>query len=238
MEVWARTEVGLVRELNEDAFLIGPNRRLLAVADGMGGHQAGEVASKLAVVTLDRFSQLIEDAVEPGPILEQAFLEANSEIWRQGKLNPDFHGMGTTLTAVAVIGSRAVGVHVGDSRLYLWRRGVLRQLSTDHSVVEELVRSGAITSQTALNHPFRNILTRALGTEQNVQVDLIDEKTAAGDRLLLCSDGLTNMVLDEEIETILNNPSKTLEELVNELVALALRRGGYDNITVVLAQLD
>ncbi|NPV91397.1 MAG: Stp1/IreP family PP2C-type Ser/Thr phosphatase [Firmicutes bacterium] len=238
MEVWARTEVGLVRQLNEDSFLVKPERGFLAVADGMGGHQAGEVASQLAVATLDRVVQGVEDDPQPGLTLERAFLEANTEVWRQGQSNPDFYGMGTTLTAVLVGDKSLSAAHVGDSRLYLCREGKLRQLTSDHSVVEELLRSGVISPQAAVNHPFRHILTRALGTEKSVNVDLIEETTMPGDRLMLCSDGLTNLVSDQELEKILGDPDHTPESSVDELTELALKRGGHDNITVVIAHLD
>ena len=237
MEVWARTEVGLVREHNEDSYLVLPDLPLLAVADGMGGHQAGEVASRLAVYTLESYAGLLSGASDPAPLLEQAFKEANRQIRRQGELNPNQYGMGTTLTAALLNGRRLVAAHVGDSRLYLWRSRRLRRLTRDHSVVEELLQNGAISPQAALNHPFRHVLTRALGSEENVAVDCFEEELAPGDCLLLCSDGLTNLVADGEIELIMSSRSLGLPAMVDQLVNLALSRGGHDNVTVIIARL-
>lgn len=238
MKFGARTDIGLVRENNEDAFLVCPQRRLLAVADGMGGHLAGEVASRLAIDTLDRKIPLLEGKSDAAQILEKAFQEANQVILQYGRRFPDCYGMGTTLTAAVVCNRRLIVGHVGDSRLYLWQQGRFSRLTTDHSVAEELVRNGSISPQAALQHPYRHVLTRALGTDYQLRVDILEKSLEPGDRVLLCTDGLSNLVMDEEIEEAMTENLQSLEEIVDGLVTLALNRGGYDNITVVLAQFD
>lgn len=237
MEIKVRTEVGLVREQNEDSFLICADRGLLVVADGMGGHLAGEIASQLAVQV---FNQRIAAGIiydNPRSLLKNLAQDANREILAQANNYPGCQGMGTTLTAAMIQYNRIHLVHVGDSRAYLIRPGLIRRLTADHSVVEELLRWGAISEEEASNHPYRNVLTRALGTEATVKLDLIEEIFHPGDYLLLCTDGLTTLVTEPEIYDAVEG-SLTLQQALDRLIDLALSRGGYDNITVVLAQLD
>jgi len=232
MRVQAKTDTGLVRERNEDSHLVCPDRGLFAVADGMGGHQAGEVASQLAVGVLDR---LIGDlsAADPGTLLDQAAREANRAIFDIAPREADKAGMGTTLTAAVVRGNWLYAVHIGDSRLYLRRDGTFRLLTGDHSVVAELVKCGGLTTDEALHHPQRHVLTRALGTCPDVQVDLLKQQLIPGDQLLLCTDGLSNLVNESEMEKILGG---RWDEVTADLVHLALDQGGYDNITVVVVE--
>ena len=232
--VGSATDVGLVRSNNQDQFLVSPG--LYAVADGMGGHAAGEVASSTAIKALQAaFAASGEHSAEA---LESAAKAANRAVWEQARTNRGMLGMGTTLVALAVVehgdGTNALAVaHIGDSRLYLLRRGRLRQLTVDHSLVQELVDDGQISPAQAAVHPQRHVLTRALGVEPTVEVDIIDVTPRHGDRYLLCSDGLPREASDEQIAAVLarfSDPS----EAAKELVTLANERGGSDNITAVV----
>ncbi|MBV9412651.1 MAG: serine/threonine-protein phosphatase, partial [Acidimicrobiia bacterium] len=194
------TDTGLVRDHNEDRYLA--QDRLFAVADGVGGHKAGEVASQTAVDTLAReFTEPTTDA------LVDAVKTANRMVWNLSEANPDQRGMGTTLTAIALVDdgdeARLAIVNVGDSRAYLLQQGQLEQLTEDHSLVEQLVREGQLTPAEAQVHPQRSIITRALGLDPEVEVDSWELTPYKGDRLLLCSDGLTNEVSDEQIASTL-----------------------------------
>lgn len=236
MEIQARTEIGLVREQNEDSFLACSHRQLMVVADGMGGHQAGEIASQLTVQVFNRCIRKIEGEIDPLNLLAAVVQEANREILRYASRYSGYQGMGTTLTAALIKRNYLYLAHVGDSRAYLIRSGMIRRLTVDHSVVEELLRKGVISEEEAAHHPYRNVLTRALGTEPEVKVDLIKEVFQPGDYLLLCTDGLTNLVLDLEICDLISRAG-TLKDALDQLVNLALLRGGHDNITVVLVEL-
>jgi len=224
------TDVGLVRDHNEDRYLT--DEHLFAVADGVGGHKAGEVASQTAVETLQReFTEPTTDA------LIDAVKTANRTVWNLAETNSDQRGMGTTLTAIALVGGgaeqRLAIVNVGDSRAYLLQQGELEQLTEDHSLVEQLVREGQLTPEEAQVHPQRSIITRALGLDPDVEVDSWELTPYRGDRLLLCSDGLTNEVSDEDIASTLRTVSDP-EEAARQLVQEARDHGGSDNITCVV----
>lgn len=230
------TDVGRVRNVNQDSFLLLPERGLYAVADGMGGHQGGEVASRIAVDALRAtFADGDPDA------LAESIEEANLRIHEQGAADPDLRGMGTTMVAVAALpddvdadtpGTLLVA-NVGDSRAYLFRDGDLTQLTEDHSMVADLVREGRITEAEAEHHPQRNIVTRVLGVYDQVDVDLWPVDALQGDRLLLCSDGLFNEVGADQIAAVLRRLAEP-QEAAEELVRRANEGGGHDNITVVV----
>ncbi|MGH9101761.1 MAG: Stp1/IreP family PP2C-type Ser/Thr phosphatase, partial [Acidimicrobiales bacterium] len=227
------TDVGRVRTTNQDRALAAAT--LFAVADGMGGHQGGEVAAELAVRTLgDRFFQ---DPTESG--LREAVRAANAAVWERGQADAALRGMGTTLTAVAVVGDppeeRLELVNVGDSRTYLLRGDRLLQLTNDHSLVEEMVRNGEISPAEAAVHPGRHILTRAIGERPDVDIDAWLLVPATGDRLLLCSDGLINEVQDREMAELVRR-SRDPQGASEALVARATDNGGSDNITVVVVE--
>ena len=232
-----RTHRGRVRENNEDGYLAerlpGEARWLIAVADGMGGHRAGEVASWLALSTL-------RQRLLAGAALAEAMLAANKEVFRRQEHDPSLSGMGTTLTAALVEPGGVVQLcHVGDSRAYLLRQGELARLTRDHSLVEEFVRSGALTEQEARVHPQRNLLTRAIGTEATVPVDEAAVQLEPADVLLLCSDGLSAAVSDANLARLLAaTPTGDLTALVESLIEAALEAGGADNLTAVLARWD
>jgi PPM family protein phosphatase len=223
--VGAASDIGQVREGNEDSFLLADP--LFAVADGMGGHRGGEVASELALRTIEELF-----AADEGSLTEQVE-RANSAVFERSQTDRDVSGMGTTLTAALVEDARVRLAHVGDSRAYLLRDGRLHLLTEDHTLVHRMVQEGEITEAQAETHPHRSILTRALGVDPAVQVDERYVEVRAGDRLLLCTDGLTGMIHDGQIESVLEtepNPQEAVERLVRE----ANRAGGVDNITAVL----
>jgi len=228
VEVACASDTGRVRSHNEDRSLADPP--LLAVADGMGGAAAGEVAAQVAVEALADLGGAGREE------LRERIRHANRSIWDMADADPDRAGMGTTLTA-ALLGEGGVTLmHVGDSRAYLLRAGELRQLTDDHSVVAELVRQGALAPEDAERHPNRNIITRALGTDSEIQIDETDLDLQPGDVVLLCTDGLSAMVRDEDIERLLRE-APSLQDGAARLVEAAIEAGGLDNVTVVLGRI-
>lgn len=232
------TDKGLIRPHNEDALLVEPPNGVFAVADGMGGHAAGEVASNLAIEAIgeslrERGRELELSVPE---LLLQAVEEANQRIAKRMEERPECRGMGTTVVVAVVNGAQFWVAHVGDSRAYLLREGNLRQITTDHSFVNELVRLGMLSREQAARDPRRNVVTRALGSGTVVVPDIQQELLQAGDLVLLCSDGLNTMLGDKRISDLLAAPSETLEEICERLVAAANEAGGEDNITVVVLQ--
>jgi len=231
----AESDIGKVRETNEDSFIAIPP--LFVVADGMGGHVAGEIASRLAIDTIREHFSLHAIAAGPDVLLRQAVNDANSLIYRLAQEKTECAGMGTTVTAVYVADEKIYWSHVGDSRLYLLRGDVFTQITEDHSLVGELMRSGSIDKEQAFSHPQRNILTRAVGTDEHISVDSGVAEWSVGDKLLLCTDGLTNLVRDEEILAVIASRAGG-ESLVHDLVMRANNSGGFDNITLILVQYD
>jgi protein phosphatase len=220
---------GRVRDNNEDSVYPttgGKNEAglVVAVADGMGGHVGGEIASRLAIEAV---------AGDADQTIAQRVSKANDLILAEAAANPELRGMGTTLTAAQLRPQRSLSIaHVGDSRAYLMRIGILEQLTNDHSVVAEYLRAGSIRPEDVATHPQRSMLTRALGLYEDIEVDTLEAKTRKGDRLLLCSDGLTSMVPEPRIAEILRNG--TPEEVVWSLIEAANQMGGHDNISVVV----
>jgi protein phosphatase len=231
-EQYAGTDTGRQRRANEDSLLV--RSPLFVVADGMGGAQAGEVASRIAV---ESFQPGLDDAFEPELALAELARSANSRIHELSHSNAEQAGMGTTLTAVYV-GTEDVAIaHVGDSRAYCLRDGELLRLTDDHSLVDELMRQGRLTPEEAVEHPQRSVITRALGPEGSVEVDTRSFRARAGDVYLLCSDGLTTMISEELIRSILL-ADPALRNAGEALIAAANQAGGRDNITVVLLRLE
>jgi PPM family protein phosphatase len=228
-----KTDTGRQRHANEDSYFA--RAPVFAVADGMGGAQAGEVASRIAASTFERRGKVNPQEPAEGQ-LEEIAQAANREIHQLAQEDSSRAGMGTTLTAAMVRGDEVSLGHVGDSRAYVLRQGQLKRLTKDHSLVEELRRQGRLTEEQAEEHPQRSIITRALGPEPNVNVDTMTFPARDGDVYLLCSDGLTTMVSDDEIRQILVE-SRTLRSAVNKLVEAANRGGGRDNITAVAFRL-
>ena len=233
------SDVGRRRESNEDDFLLEPEHGLFAVADGMGGHAAGEVASHMAIETLrealrngDASARRSVDAA--GQWLRGAVVEANRRIWESIRVHEDRRGMGTTVVALVRCGSELIVGHVGDSRLYLLRDDELHRVTSDHSWVNEQVKLGLMSDDTAQRHPMRNIVTRALGSRNDVVVDVASVPVRPGDVLLLCSDGLNTMLTDDAIRGILAQHRSDPQSACRALVDGANESGGEDNVTVVV----
>lgn len=227
----SRTDIGCIRDHNEDSLIVMPP--LFAIADGMGGHAAGEVASEIAVNVLSRLAPAHPD----GEALGRAVEEANREIIRASLDGRGREGMGTTITAAMIEGERLVIAQVGDSRAYLLHQGSLQQLTRDHSLMADMIEAGKLTPEEARFHPNRSVITRALGSDPHTRPDIYEIDVNTGDRVLLCSDGLSGMLHDEEIEKIMRrtqNPQLCASQLVNEAIAA----GGHDNITVIVADVS
>lgn len=234
MKVSSATSVGKVRSLNEDAFFVSDVCKdivLAIVADGMGGHNAGEVASAEAVNSIKDGDFCSGKDIKT--VLSDAIACANNTIYKMSTKNPQLHGMGTTATACAISDNKVTAAHVGDSRLYLIHKGEMTQITKDHSLVEMLIENGTITKEDAKNHPQKNVITRAIGTSNSVECDIYEFNTEAEDIILLCTDGLVNMVDDNKILSLVSD-EKDFEGLAERLVKAAEDAGGHDNITVVL----
>lgn len=236
LQSFSVTDIGKKRKLNQDVAYasekpVGNLPNIFIVADGMGGHNAGDYASKCAVQTIVRE---IKGSFEKNPvrILGKAIRLANDQIRRRAKEDRSLYGMGTTVVAATCLGHYLQVANVGDSRLYIVNEEV-RQITTDHSLVEEMVRVGGIDREAARNHPDKNIITRAVGALDTLEIDFFSEELKAGDIVLICSDGLTNMIEDNEIGAILKERG-SLEEKAGRLVAAANDNGGKDNIAVIL----
>ena len=230
------TDIGRKRKLNQDFVYssdeaVGNLKNVYIVADGMGGHQAGDYASKCTVETMVRE---IKGCFEQSPIriLSSAIRIANDQVRRKAREDESLYGMGTTVVAATVLGKYLQVANVGDSRLYIINEEV-RQITRDHSLVEEMVRMGGLDREAARNHPDKNIITRAIGARDTIEIDFFHEELKSGDLILMCSDGLTNMLEDEEIGRILKTPG-TIEERAERLIDAANQNGGRDNIAVIL----
>jgi serine/threonine protein phosphatase PrpC len=235
MQARAYSHIGAVRKKNEDTVLCDSSVGLFIVADGIGGRLAGEIASSTAVSITDKIVRS-DPKESPHILLKQAFYEANNVLFQAGK-KPEQLGMGTTMTAAIANDKEIFWAHVGDSRAYIINKNGIRQLTEDHSLVQELLKKGNITSDEAHNHPQKNILVRSLGQESLVNVDIGHDYWQKGDYLLLCSDGFYNMLEDYEIIALLAIDDD-LDRTVKNMVQLALERGGFDNISVVLVRCE
>ncbi len=234
-----RTDVGIVRAGNEDSFLLEPQNGVFIVADGMGGHAAGEVASHMAVeIVGDALQQVVghEDA-SAAEVIRQAIIDANGRIFQRTLVEQDKRGMGTTTTAMVINGARYLIGQVGDSRAYLLRQGDLLQITKDHSYVQEQVDAGYLTPEQARTHPYSNVITRCVGANSEVAPDIYIGGVRAGDLFLLASDGLTGMLEDSEVLEIMLSQDQP-GALIDVLISEANRRGGLDNVTVIIIRID
>ena len=237
IKTFSITDIGKKRKLNQDYVYtsetpVGPLPNLFLVADGMGGHKAGDYASRCAIETIVDYIGRTGD-VEPVGILEAAVARANEMVRYKASSDEAYNGMGTTLVAATIEGNRMRVANVGDSRLYVVGSRKINQITRDHSYVEEMVRMGEIRRDQARSHPDKNIITRAVGAEENIAVDFFDVTLQPGDIVFMCSDGLTNMIEAEEIRMILQG-KRDLVEKAESLVNAANNNGGKDNIAVVL----
>ncbi|NMG63958.1 serine/threonine-protein phosphatase [Azoarcus indigens] len=234
-----RTDVGRVRARNEDAYRTVPDRGWLVLADGMGGYRGGDVAAAMAVDAvvsrLEAEQAVLKDAAALTQVLRSAVAEANAEIHDVGLRRVEVAGMGSTIVIATFLPGVMVCAHVGDSRLYRFRDGVLTLLTRDHTLLQEQVDAGMIHPDEARRSRFRGMLTRGLGIERMVELDVAEHETQWGDCYLLCSDGLTDMLMDDEIEAEIG-VGGSLDDIAGRLVDLANMRGGRDNVTVILAQ--
>jgi len=234
----ARSDVGLRRTTNEDAYVLAPAMGLYLVADGMGGHVAGQLASRLAAqITVEALQKVADRHASLTEKLRFCVAWANHVVYATAQEKPEVAGMGTTLVAVLAGSGRLALAHVGDSRAYLVRGGRIRQLTDDHSLVAELVRRRELSPDAAQDHPHRHVLTRALGVRRRVDADLAELTPAAMDVIVLCSDGLTTHVQDPEIAALVAAEAD-LDEACARLVGLANARGGDDNVTVALVRCE
>ncbi|RAL26122.1 Stp1/IreP family PP2C-type Ser/Thr phosphatase [Thermoflavimicrobium daqui] len=240
MEIARRTDIGRVRDLNEDStglLQVKAGSIIAVLADGMGGHQAGDVASQKAVEEITNYLQSADldlATEEKGEQLLLAVGTANNSVYKLASQNSQFKGMGTTVVTAIVDTKEVVLAHVGDSRAYMLHKGGLYQLTEDHSYVNLLKRLKQITEEEARNHPQRNMLVRAVGTNKEVEVDLIDTPWIKDDILLLCSDGLTSMISERDIGIVLSNTSMSIDQKADQLIQMALDAGGKDNISLIL----
>lgn len=238
MKTYSMTDTGILREMNQDYCFasntpVGNLPNLYIVADGMGGHKAGDYASRYTTHRVVA-SVMRNQKEEPVSILKEAIAVANQLLLEEAREDIDKQGMGTTLVAATVLGDKLYIANVGDSRLYVVNRDI-RQVTRDHSYVAEMVRLGKVDARQARVHPDKNIITRAIGAAEDVEADFFEVELAKNDRILMCTDGLTNMVEDSQIRDIMESDS-TIEERANRLVALANQNGGRDNITVMIIE--
>ena len=232
-----QTDQGRVRTSNEDSHTASGRHKLFLVADGMGGHAGGEVASQIAATTIEEMVAKAGDDVAQDDILRKAAQEANTRIFQTQRENAELAGMGSTLTALHFRDEQYSIAHVGDSRAYLLRDGVLDQLTRDHSLVWQLFESGALKKEELSGHPQKNLITRSIGPHSEIDLDVERGKTRHGDVFLLCSDGLTDVVPDEKIRATLFDSEKSPQQMCTSLINQANEAGGPDNITVVIVRI-
>jgi len=245
MKYAVKSDKGLVRDNNEDSFsILGGSKEIpltFIIADGMGGHNSGELASKMAVEYVGNYIRSFPDKFRNEESIFSAIQgvmkDANTNVYNTSLVNKANYGMGTTFTIAIIHNQKLFIGHVGDSRVYIIRDGSINRLTTDHSFIEELIRNGSLTREEASSHPNRNIITRALGCSEEMQVDTYSCDLIKNDYLLLCTDGLTNMLKEEEIKDIIIRLSEP-EAICDELVRRANENGGEDNTTVIVIKND
>jgi protein phosphatase len=240
VSVYCVSDIGLVRQNNEDSWKLLKDVPFFVLADGMGGHQAGEVASKETVEQIctlfhERFDPVETDLSHAEVLIKEIIKEVNSKVYRMGRENAELRGMGTTLCCILVHAAGLIYGHVGDSRIYRYRNGVLKQLTQDHSLLRELIELGQLTEQQAEDFLYKNIITKAIGTESCVEPDVTHTSLESGDMFLMCTDGLSDLVTTTEIQNIVKQNRE--EDIAKLLVKKAKQKGGYDNITVILVKI-
>lgn len=239
MKVFTKTDIGKVRSMNQDSFLVSEKEdglKIYILADGMGGYKGGEIASKVAITAVykfitEKFEEIPKDKDSILDLLEDAIDFANAAIYEESEQDEELQDMGTTLEVLLIYKNKVYIGHIGDSRIYRIRKNTMKKITTDHSYVEKLIQDGEITREESYHHPKKNLLIKALGTDEEVEPDLIYTVFSKNDMLIICSDGLTNMISEDEIFKIVRetNPENVTEVLVEE----ANEAGGLDNITVI-----
>lgn len=240
MEFAVISDTGLLRKQNEDHYLVMESHGLFAVCDGMGGHKGGEIASRLAVDCIREYmvNEVADNNIDaPIAVINAAIQKANRLIWSEGQGNPEWHEMGTTITAALLKKKQLSIANVGDSSLYICRNGKLKKLTRDHTLAEQMVNDGLIKQQEKRNSAYNHILTRALGVQQEVQIDNFETNLYTGDIILLCSDGLSDMLDENEIAAVLQ-PDGSVHKEARQLLDAALGNGGFDNITIILLRIN
>ena len=243
MRAYAKTDIGKAREMNQDFYYVSEERngmRLCILADGMGGYKGGEIASSLATASARHYIQEKFDEIELTTeniqnLIKEAMDYANKIVYKKSQENEELEQMGTTLEICIMYGNKVYMGHIGDSRIYRIRKNIIRRITTDHSYVETLVKDGTITREEAFYHPRKNMLMKALGCAGSIEPDITAKGFLPGDIILMCSDGLTNMIKEEEIYNIIND---NLENACNKLVEKANALGGYDNISIIIVKRD
>jgi len=241
MRAYARTDIGKAREMNQDFYYVSQEingMRLCILADGMGGYKGGEIASALATTSAKEYIQARFDKIEPTTdniesLIHNAMDYANEIVYKKSRENVELDQMGTTLEICIIYGNKIYIGHIGDSRIYRIRRNIIRRITTDHSYVETLVKDGTITREEAFYHPRKNMLMKALGCAENIEPDITAKGFLPGDIILMCSDGLTNMLQEEEIYNIV---TQNASEACDKLIKRANELGGFDNISVIVVE--
>ena len=242
MQYYGKTDIGMHRKENQDRIEI-PNEKsklkLFIVADGMGGANAGGVASQMAIeyvknTIIDGFEETGYERENIEELIRKAIVDANKYVYNKSKSNSEYSGMGTTISVALVVKNKVYIGHIGDSRIYRIRKHIMRQLTKDHSYVQELLRNKTITKEEAENHPQKNILLKVLGCEPEIEPDIMVKGFVKDDILLLCSDGLTNMIDKDDIHEMISEGKHNLKDTCNDLISRSKNNGGYDNISVIL----
>ena len=242
MKIYAETDIGMVRKMNQDAYYISEendNYKLCILADGMGGYTGGEIASRLACMSTAKYikenfeSETQYTKEEIMEIIKKAMEYANEIVYEKSKQEKELEQMGTTLEVCLIYNNRVHIGHIGDSRIYRIRQNIMRKITVDHSYVQKLVKDGTITKEEAINHPKKNMLMKALGCEENIEPDIMVKGFNENDILLMCSDGLTNMISEQEIYNII---AADIQNAAKRLIKKAKELGGYDNITVIIIE--
>ena len=234
-----QTDQGKSRNSNEDSYTASPAKKLFLVADGMGGHAAGEIASQMAAAAMEQLLGVVEDPEEdPEELLRSAAEGANTRVYESQLRDPALAGMGSTLTALSFQDLHYYVAHVGDSRAYILRDGALEQITRDHSLVWQLYESGVLKKDELSSHPQKNLITRSIGPHPYIEVDVERGEARVGDVFLLCSDGLSDVVTDDQIRDVLAEPASTPQRMCERLVRMANEAGGPDNITAVVVRLE
>ncbi|MCI9093461.1 MAG: Stp1/IreP family PP2C-type Ser/Thr phosphatase [Coprobacillus sp.] len=240
MKVFTKTDVGMTRSMNQDSLLVSDNNRnglnLYILADGMGGYKGGEIASKVAITAvskyiIEKFDEIPKDKQSILNLVEDSIEFANSAIYEESEQDEELQDMGTTLEVVLIYKNKVYIGHIGDSRIYRVRKNKMKKITTDHSYVEKLIQDGDITREEAYNHPKKNLLIKALGTDEEACPDMIYTVLNKNDVIVICSDGLTNMLREEEILEVVKEPNENCADVLVEEANLA---GGLDNITVIV----